>query len=171
MEKNKFKWLSKKSEYGNYDYRCSAPRGYQFITKQEGRCLSKLGIERRETLRGFSKSGKYFSPIIELAISNIEKKKIDKYMQETKDKREKSKEASQKRAIKKAQEKSELATKLGLLEDSKTFKAFLRGDIEEDQARGIGEYMRHRHEDTDYDELLRWGMDKESAREQIGQHV
>jgi hypothetical protein len=62
-------------------------------------------------------------------------------------------------------EREALAENLGLLPDSRTFAAYLRGEIEENEARGIGRYTAHRHEETDYDDLLARGVSKEDARE------
>ena len=75
--------------------------------------------------------------------------------------------AKQRREIKaqqKQEELEQLANSLNLLPDSQTFKRYLAGEIEEEEARGIGEYMAHRHNDTNYDELLAQGHSKEDAR-------
>lgn len=50
---------------------------------------------------------------------------------------------------------------------SSVLRAYLRGDIDKESALAISESIRHRHEDTDYDELLQRGISKDDAREII----
>jgi len=59
------------------------------------------------------------------------------------------------------------AASLGLLPDSRTYRKFCTGEINEKAAKGIGRYTRHRHEYTNYDDLLANGVPKEKARELI----
>ena len=66
------------------------------------------------------------------------------------------------------EEWEEEADTMGLLPDSRTFARFKDGIIDYEAAVGIGNYTRHRHQDTDYDLLLRQGYAKEDARAIIG---
>lgn len=57
------------------------------------------------------------------------------------------------------------AESMGLLPNSRTFAQFTDGELETDAAIGIGAYTAHRHNNTNYDELLQKGYSKEMARE------
>jgi hypothetical protein len=62
-------------------------------------------------------------------------------------------------------ELEKLAKELGVLRNSRTFKLYLDGEIDRDEAMRIGEITRYRHEETNYEELLEEGFDREEARE------
>jgi hypothetical protein len=57
-----------------------------------------------------------------------------------------------------------LADSLGVLRDSRTFAQYLAGDIDRAEAQRIGEITSHRHECTDYDDLLSRGYSRDDAR-------
>jgi len=61
----------------------------------------------------------------------------------------------------------EVNDELGMPPGSKTGKWLRRGEISEEQAERIAEKCSHRHEETDYDNLLKSGVDKETARDLI----
>lgn len=63
--------------------------------------------------------------------------------------------------------RDKLAASMGVLPSSKTFARFLAGDIDEAECRRIGKITAHRHEQTDYDELLERGLDRAEARHAI----
>lgn len=56
---------------------------------------------------------------------------------------------------------------LGLAPGSQTQAAFDAGLISEAEARRRADAIRHRHEGTDYDALLKKGVDRDVAREMI----
>jgi len=88
------------------------------------------------------------------ALSHVKKLPTDE------ERREKNRKARDRRD----REISDLASDLGVLRDSRTLAAYRRGEIDYDEAQRIGEITRHRHEDTDYDELLAAGYSKDEAR-------
>ena len=55
----------------------------------------------------------------------------------------------------------------GALPDSKTARAYAQGKISLEKARGIADYTSRRHNETDYDNLLKAGVDKATARDII----
>jgi len=57
-----------------------------------------------------------------------------------------------------------VAEDLGLLPGSRLAKDLRAGRVDEEAATAIAESIRHRHEDTDYDDLLAAGYPKEAAR-------
>ena len=57
------------------------------------------------------------------------------------------------------------AWSMGLLPDSRTYAWYLQGDIGHEEAIRIGKITSYRHEQTNYDDLLRAGYDKDDARE------
>ena len=71
-------------------------------------------------------------------------------------------------ARRKEQERRERAAEawsMGLLPDSRAFASYLQGDISREEAERLGRITSHRHECTDYEDLLRAGYCKEDARE------
>jgi len=58
----------------------------------------------------------------------------------------------------------DMSEELGLKPGSRTAEALLRGEIDEATAERIAERCRSRHEETDYDDLLKAGYSKEDAR-------
>lgn len=56
---------------------------------------------------------------------------------------------------------------LGLPPTAKTGKWLRDGDISMEEAKRIAAIVTHRHEETNYDDLLRSGVDKSEAREMI----
>jgi hypothetical protein len=62
---------------------------------------------------------------------------------------------------------AEIAESLGMPPDARTAKLLRSGEITRDQAERIAESCRHRHEDTQYDALLRAGVSRDDAREII----
>jgi hypothetical protein len=71
-------------------------------------------------------------------------------------------------ARRKEQERNEReaeARSMGLLPDSRTYARYLLGDIGHEEAIRIGRITSYRHEQTNYDDLLRAGYDKDDARE------
>lgn len=59
------------------------------------------------------------------------------------------------------------ARKMGLLVRSKAFQSFLKGEISEKEARRIGEITNARHACTNYESLLREGIDRDTARKMV----
>jgi hypothetical protein len=58
----------------------------------------------------------------------------------------------------------DLSSDLGLAPNSRTARALLAGYIDRAEAERIAAICRHRHEETNYDDLLASGMSKEEAR-------
>ena len=58
----------------------------------------------------------------------------------------------------------DLSSDLGLAPNSRTARALLAGYIDRAEAERIAAICRHRHEETNYDDLLASGMSKEDAR-------
>jgi len=59
------------------------------------------------------------------------------------------------------------AERLGLPEGSLTARDLAAGLITLEEAQRRAEIITHRHEHTDYDDLLRRGIDRDTAREVI----
>lgn len=126
--------------------------------------LDRLEVKYSEERTGWRGSHRYgWSPIYSLVVSDDDYEKIVKPDREKT--RAKRAAVNEKARQRRQAEIEALASRLGVLSDSRTLAAYRRGEIEEDEAMRIGEITRHRHEDTNYDELLARGFSKEDARE------
>lgn len=61
----------------------------------------------------------------------------------------------------------EIAAALGMPEDSRTVREVASGQLDMEEAMERAERIRFRHEKTEYDALLRSGVDRDTAREII----
>ena len=132
--------------------------------------LDRLGVAYTEERVGWRGSERYgWAPILVLVVSD------DDYAAIVAPDRKASlarRTAANKRARARAEDarvaldryRREDSARLHLLPDSRTYQAYLAGEIDEAEATRIGEYMEYRHEDTDYDDLLRQGYAKDDAR-------
>lgn len=59
---------------------------------------------------------------------------------------------------------ADINERLNAPSDANVGKWLLDGEISQEEAMRIAEKCRHRHEDTDYEDLLAQGFDKEEAR-------
>lgn len=125
--------------------------------------LEKLGVAYSEERTSWKGSAKYgFSPVFSLIVDDSDYENIVKpYRESTRLKRKKNNDYSRK---KRRDYLESVANELGVLVGSKTLSAYIRGEIEEVEAKRIGEICRYRHEETDYDKLLSHGYCKEDAR-------
>lgn len=155
------------NEHGNIDARYALPAGCAHIPGQRLTTACKaLGIECAPALVGFDKSGGRFRPQLDgVVVATADADRLRKYLEECEARSAKSAGKRARQAAKKREAREKLAESLGVRSDSRTFEAFLRGDIDDDEARRIGRITAHRHEQTNYDELLRQGYSKPEARE------
>lgn len=62
---------------------------------------------------------------------------------------------------------ADAACELGMPSNARTARALVYGQIDEATAKRIAEHCRHRHEDTNYDDLLAKGCSKDEARDMM----
>lgn len=128
--------------------------------------IESRGAPKRETtVTGWGGSRKYRKPIKVAVVPTdwlaAKRAKAGSVPPEAK---AKARAYAAKRRAKTIEARERQADRLGVLPDSKTFAAYRRGEIDEGEARRIGEITARRHEHTNYDELLAGGCDKETAR-------
>ena len=154
------------NEYGNVDVRRGPPAGYEHVPGARITTACKaLGIECAPALVGFDKSRGRFRPETDgVVVAAADADRLRAYLADREERGKKAGPARQARAAKKMLDRERLAESLGVRSDSRTFDAFLRGEIGEEEARRIGRITSHRHEQTNYDDLLRAGYSKEDAR-------
>ena len=154
------------NQYGNVDVRRGPPAGYAHVPGARITTACKaLGIECAPALVGFDKSRGRFKPETDgVVVAVADADRLRAYLADREERGKKAAPARQARAAKKMLDRERLAESLGVRSDSRTFDAFLRGEISEEEARRIGRITSHRHEQTNYDDLLRAGYSKEDAR-------
>jgi hypothetical protein len=133
------------------------PDGYRVINGRMAATARKLGVEYQRAYCGWNGYGAQMRGI---CMKDEDAKRVEADAETRKEKNA----AARIRRLEKIQK---LADSLGVLVNSRTFARYRRGEIDAETARGIGEYTRRRHEDTDYDDLLRRGISQEVAREMI----
>lgn len=129
------------------------------------RRAAKMGLPYSIERTGWSGGNKYgWRPVFSLRLSDADGATLMASVEADAKKLAKAKAARRKAAQEQARAREAHAASMGLLPDSRTYRAYLAGEIEREDAEGIGRYMAHRHEDTDYDSLLSSGMSKDDAR-------
>ena len=155
-----------RNEYGNVDVRYALPQGYVHVRGQRLTTACKaLNIECAPALIGFDKSGGRFRPETDgVVVAAADADRLREYLEGRAARSAKSAGARARQAAKKREAREKLAESLGVRSDSRTLEAYLRGDIDAEEARRIGRVTAHRHEQTNYDDLLRQGYSREEAR-------
>lgn len=147
------------------DFRRDVRRG-RFILARFAKTLTKLSIPVRRVLRGFSGGDRYgWKPVFALLLTMDEYSDFSAYRLATEGQREKANARAARRRAEEREAIDDLAASMGVLPGSRAFKWYMEGEIDGDECRRIGDITRRRHEETNYDELLAEGMDRDTARE------
>lgn len=154
------------NEYGNIDIQRGVPSGFSHVPGARIASACKaLGIECAPALVRFSRVGGRYRPETDgVVVASVDADRLREYLASREVKKQKAAPARQAKAAKRELERERLAASLGVLSDSRAFAAFVRGDIDADEARRIGRITSARHEQTNYDDLLRMGYSKQEAR-------
>lgn len=115
--------------------------------------------------KGSGKYQRYFPLAWYVADDDLEPGDVPLTKQEALEIRENRSSRGRKAAKTRKEKDDAVAQELGLNPGSRTAAALRRGELSREDAEGIAAYIKHRHEDTDYDDLLRAGCDKDTARE------
>ena len=142
-------------KYGTADCSHGTPEGVTLLSGRYSRTCCALGIDYARAYRGF---GRYGSVIRGICVADGDADRV----KEAAASRSGKNQAARRRRLAAIEAEAE---SLGVLPDSRTFAAYRAGEIDGDEARRIGAITSHRHEDTDYDELLSRGIDKDTARD------
>lgn len=153
-----------KTKYGNYDCSVDTPEGHFITEKKWERRAKKIGLTVvGDAFMGYKQRGKFFSPIIKILVQGDEGNLLESIAA---DSAKRAKQAKKSRT--KTQQKiDDICSLVGCLPDSRCLRWYMAGQISLEEAQKIAEKTTHRHENTDYDDLLRRGIDRESARDMI----
>lgn len=154
------------NDYGNIDIRRKVPAGCAYVPGERlGPSCRALGMDYAPAFVGWKGSKRFPRPDLDgVVIAEQDAPRLLAYLEERDKRSAKAAPARAKARAAKAQARLARADELGLLPDSRTFKALLAGEIDEDEARRIGRITRYRHENTDYEDLLKEGYSKDEAR-------
>jgi len=137
--------------------------GVACVSGRMARLAQKLGIEHYPCFHGV---GKYGPVVSGIAVREEDRDRLLKAWEEGRVERERARNRAadrRRRAIR------EICDRLGVSPDSRTLRQYLRGEIDEAEARYRGRLARWRHDETDYDDLLARGFSREDARMLIAQ--